>query len=370
MEETTALKTFGQAVKERRKQEALNQEQLSVKINQYLPDDHLDRFYQEKISKLERGDSRIKLTKEGVNAIQKALQLPDELTTSLLEELQSVEEADQQKNIGARIRVYEAGQLISKGASQEFQSYMGKYHCLFISTDSSNRMPVRGIFEVSAGEDRENQCIAHMTIYDKKGKPIKWYSGPFFINLHYRTWHCVLVGRDKQEVCMLTASHFNSTIHQNLLNVALVLTTSSGLQKRPTMHRLLLSRNRVTKKETLELVQAQLKLNSDNICISKSALDELQGDIEESILHAKTEKERKKYQAVLICIEKIRELGKKEEFYLMAESIIYDSNAIIQDKHLRGYVVSKIRAATDAMHYNKVSHTVQNICVDIIGGRK
>lgn len=169
---------------------------------------------------------------------------------------------------------------------------------------------------------------------------------------------------------MLTASHFNSTIHPNLLNVALALTTSSGLQKRPTMHRILLSRNRVSKKEALELIHAQLRLNTDNICISKSALDSLQKEIEESLHRAKAEKDRAKYQAVLVCIDKIREMGKKEEVYMMAESIIYDSNAIISDKQLRGFVVSKIRASSDSMSYNKISHTVQSICVDIVGGRK
>ena len=77
---------------------------------------------------------------------------------------------------------------------------------------------------------------------------------------------------------MLTASHFNSTIHPNLLNVAIALTTSSGIEKRPTMHRILISRKRIRNKETLELIQAQLCLNTDQICISKTALDALRAD--------------------------------------------------------------------------------------------
>lgn len=369
-EETVRLK-FGKALKRARKGKSLTQARLSGKINDYLPEGYSRKFGQERISMLERGVPELKLTKEDVEAIRKVLELPDDIVASLLAELQNTEKIETgKKGDTSQIKVYEAGQLVSRGTSLEFQPYLGKYHCLFISTDSSSTDLVRGLFEITPGEDESEQCTAYMTVYDKKGNEIKWYSGPFFINIHYRTWHCILVGRKKQEVCMLTASHFNSTIHPNLLNVALSLTTSSGLQKRPTMHRILLSRNRVSRKKDLELIQAQLRLNTDSICISKTALDSLQKDMEEALHEAKTEKERTKYQAVLVCIERIREMGKKEEFYMMAESIIYDSNEIIQDRHLRGFVVSKIRASTDSMRYNKISQTVQNICVDIIGGRK
>ncbi len=367
MTEEEVRLNFGQAVKKARKEKSLTQDRLSKKINEQFPDMQSERLYQERISQLERGV--LNLTKEHVDAIQEVLHLPEDDVAPILEQLENEQKLKTDKRI-VPIKVMETGKLISRGTSQEFQPYLGEYHCLFISTDSSSKEPVRGLLKITPGDDNSDQCTARVTVYDKKGKEIKWYSGPFFINTRYGTWHCILVGHKWQEICMLIASHFNSTIHPNLLNVALVLTTSSGLQKRPTMHRILFSRNRVSKKEALELVQAQLRLNTDNICISKTALDSLQADMEKALQGTKAEKKREKYQAVLTCIEKIREMGKKEEFYTMAESIIYDSNTIISDKQLRSYVVSKIRASTDSMNYNKISQTVQNICVDIVGGRK
>lgn len=370
MEKKTIREIFGAAAKDGRKVRKLTQFQMSRELNNYLPHDYTDCFYQEKLSRLERGDPKLTLTETDVIAVRDAFQLPDDIVAPILAELQSTVNQEPPQAETVRITIHEAGQLITKGTSSEFESYLGTYHCLFISTDSSSNVPVRGILEIVPGEGKFCQCTAYMTIQDKQGKDIKWYSGPFFINLHYRTWHCILVGSKRQEVCMLTASHFNSTIHPNLLNVAIALTTSSGIEKRPTMHRILISRKRIRNKETLELIQAQLCLNTDQICISKTALDALRADMEEKLQEAKTTKDFEKCQAVLTCIQQIVTLGKKEEYYIMDESIIYDTKSIIPDKRLRAFVVSKIRACADIMHYNKVSQTVQNICVDIIGGRK
>lgn len=310
------------------------------------------------------------LTETDILAVQQAFQLPENIVAPMLTEIQNTPDQSPPQSEAVQITIHEAGQLITSGTSTEFESYLGTYYCLFPSTDSSSNTPIRGVLEIVTNKGKSSQCTAHMTIQDKQGKAIKWYSGPFFINLHYRTWHCILVGSKKQEVCMLTASHFNSTIHPNLLNVAVALTTSSGIEKRPTMHRILISRKRIQNKESLALIQAQLCLNTDQICIPQTALEALRIDMENKLQKAKSEEHQNKYKAVLDCIQKIIEMGKKEEYYIMDESIIYDTKTDIPDKRLRAFAVSKIRSFSGMMPYNKVSQTVQNICVDIIGGRK
>lgn len=200
MEEETARMKFGEAVKTCRKRKSLTQDRLSRKINDQLLKGHSRQLYQEMISRLERGDSALKLAEEEVEAIQKFLELPDDIVAPLLDEIQSTARSETGKGKDtAQIKVCEAGQLISKDTNPEFQPYIGKYHCLFISTDSSSSNLVRGLFEITIGEDDSGQCVAHMTVYDKKGKEIKWYTGPFFINIHYRTWHCILVGEKSRK---------------------------------------------------------------------------------------------------------------------------------------------------------------------------
>ncbi len=368
MGDQSVREKFGAAVHRARKtHESWNQARLAEKINILLPEDHPFKFRQESISKLERGDSKLRLTGLAVQKIQELLELPDEFVIPLLKEVDSEEGRKTSKS--AHISIHEAGQLISKSTHTEFSSYFGDYYCMFNSTDSNNQKLIMGNLSIIGDNAEHNQCIAHMTLLDENGNEIKWYSGPFFINRHYRTWHCVLIGKEKQEICMLTSSYFNSTIEKNLLSVALVLTTSSGTQKRPTVHRMIISREPIRKVDW-SLIQAQLRLNSDTITISEAGLADLQKGAERDLQKARSENARKKFQAVLACTEKIKEMGKKDNLYVIDESIIYDSDAIIADKHLRSFVVSKIRSYTKDKYYNKISQTVQDICMDIITRRK
>lgn len=368
MDGQTLREKFGAAVRNARKSGTnWNQTRLAKEINALLPENCPIKFGQESISKLERGDPKLQLTELVVRRIQDLLNLPKEIVDPLLMEIGSEASPKLAKN--AYISIHEAGQLISKSSHIEFSSYFGDYYCMFNSTDSNNQKLIKGKLHIAGDDAGRGQCTAYMTLYDKDNAEIKWYSGPFFINLHYRTWHCILIGQEKQEICMLTSSHFNSTIEKNLLNVALVLTTSSGAQKRPTMHRMIISREPIRKADW-SLIQAQLRLNSDSITISETALENLQKETEKDLQKARSKNTRVKLQAILTCIEKIKELGKEDEFYVIDESIIYDSDTIITDKHLRSFVVSKIRSCTKEKYYNKISQTVQDICVDIITKRK
>lgn len=368
MDGQTLREKFGATVRNARKNGTnWNQTRLADEINSLLPENYPIKFGQESISKLERGNPKLQLTEFVVRRIQDLLKLPKEIVDPLLMEIGSEVSSKVAKN--AHISIREAGQIISKSSHIEFSSYFGDYYCIFNSTDSNDQKLIKGTLHITGDEAGHGQCTAYMTLYDKNNTEIKWYSGPFFINLHYRTWHCILIGQEKQEICMLTSSHFNSTIEKNLLNVALVLTTSSGAQKRPTMHRMIISREPIRKAD-LRLVRAQLRLNSDSITISETDLDNLQKEAEEDLQKARSKNTRAKLQAILTCIEKIKEIGKKDELYIIDESIIYDSDTIIADKHLRSFVVSKIRSCAKDKYYNKISQTVQDICVDIITRRK
>lgn len=387
MANPSELENFGNAVKAARLAAKRSQRQLSERVKSVLPQG-APRFYQEKLSKIERADRSLTLTKDEILTLQQVCKLEDTVVTPLLELLEKSEKAEgpeafeetgiiegpdptESPDWSIRIHVPEIGQLLSSVSSptSELAGYCGEYYSLFLSTDSADKRLVEGKLKIFQDQADPNLCSARMILYDQKRKPIKWYSGTCFINRHYRTWHCILIGHKKQEVCMLTASHFNATLRQNQFNMALALTTSAGSQKRPTVHRLFFSRNPIPKKDR-HLIQAQLLLNTDSICISENALLDLEKDTNLQIQKAKSKLERSEYQAVLAAIQKIRELGQKETYYTIDESIIYDAETIAANKRSRGFAVSRIRIRTGNVYYNKISQTVLEICTNILEKRK
>lgn len=168
---------------------------------------------------------------------------------------------------------------------------------------------------------------------------------------------------------MLIGSHFNITKGKNLLNVALVLTTSAGSQKRPTMHRMLFCRKELSSKQKSD-IHALLKLNTDKISISESRLNELEAEVKTKLGRLRRESSREKMRAILDCIEHIKENADREVYYKIDESIIYDSGMFSDDVKTRSLIVSALREYSGALFYNKVSNTVEEICKNLVGEHK
>lgn len=364
--EKAVREQFGEALLSARKQHGWSQTLLATKANRGLPGGEKP-FDQKKISNIELNKSNVRLTKAGIQVLQSVCQLPDDVVSPFLEIILSA--SMKKPTPSCPVSIQEKGQLICKvsGPSSDLGRYCGEYNCLFVSTDSASPSLVEGKLRISSDSDGGGNCFAYMTIYNNKKEEIKWYSGPFFLNQHYRTWHCILVGKVKQEICMLTATNFNATLRPNQYNMALCLTTSSGVEKRPTVHRLLISRKPIPKRAR-KLIQAQLRLNTDSICIEEDAIEELEKDAAQHLKAATSEKDSLKYQAVLNCIDRIRKT-RQRVYYTIDESIIYDSQEIAASKELRSFVVSEIRSYTRHTYYNKVSQTVLDICADIIEKR-
>lgn len=351
---------FGVAVRAARKDigRLWNQQRCSERINAQLPKDCKTHFNQKKLSRLELGDETLHITDIEVKAIAEVLCLEDSIVSPILNELNYRESNGKSIRPPFGIHLNEGGQIICNASHQELKAYLGSYNCVFFSTDSSVKEPVHGSLEIESGGSDNLPCIAHFKIFSKDGTPIKWYSGPFIINRHYRTWHCILIGQDKQEVCMLTASHFNATVHTNLMNIALAITTSAGTQKRPVVHRMLISRDKLSE-EKLRLLTSQLRLNTDKILISDEGLHSLED------LASKIEDSLEKY-VLEKCIALIRNEGTEVKYFRLDESLIYDTEKIDCSKEMKSWAVSQIRNYTDGEYYNKLSQTVHDICLNII----
>ncbi len=356
-------KEFGQLIRAKRREiyPSYNQDKFAKKVNALIESKHIFSFNQKKISRLELGDVSLKLTKDAIKALQKICKLQDDDIKPIMDELET--DAADNKSI-PNIIAYDKGNFIVDSKHPEFKSYLGDYHCVFFSTDSSVKKYVRALMNIYVDNQNSN-CNVKLTIYEGNDE-IKWYSGIFMINNYYNMWYCILIGDNKQEVCMLASAHSNHSIHNNFLNIALVITTSAGFQKRPTMHRMLLSRKKITGQK-LSLLLSQLKLNNDTITISENKLRQLEQDVKKHIETCTTESTKAKYEALYAGIQLIYKLGKKETYYTIDESIIYDSKQLSQDTKTRGFIVSTMRQSTDNDYYNKVSQTIHDICADIIG---
>lgn len=56
----------------------------------------------------------------------------------------------------------------------------------------------------------------------------------------------------------------------------------------------------------------------------------------------------------------------KESYYTIDESIIYDSSEITDNRTQRANIVSILRENSNSEYYNKISDTVEEICLNII----
>lgn len=340
----------------------MSQETLCNKVNAALKTRNSPfGLYQRKISRVERGDPAVILPEKTIQALQQICKLSDKVVKPYLELMKRIPDGQEEYEISA-VQIEECGQLLTKPHHSEFKGYIGKYYCYFYSTDSKNPKIVEGTLTIAANDTVS--CTAEVVLYEKS-HPIKRYVGQFALNRYYQMWYCILVGQERQEVCLLASYHFNSTIKKNLLNMALVLTTSAGMQKRPTMHRMLISRSKL-KKDALFLIQSQLMLNTDVITISEESLRCLEQRIADEEQKEADQKISSQYKALKDCVSYIKSNGKKKIYYQIDESIIYDSAAIVDDISLRSFVVATLRNNTDERFYNKISQTVQDICMNII----
>ncbi len=260
------------------------------------------------------------------------------------------------------IKVSEYEHLICKSSDKIFSQYFGTYNCLFYSTDSLNRKPIKGILTIKS-DTSTNQCKAEFQILDDKNI-IKEYEGVFMFNTHYSMWYCILVGKLKQEVCMLVAQHFKSTLKDNLFNIAFAITSSAGMKKRPTVHRMFISRKKIDI-DKIDLLLAQLKLNDDTIFISEDNILALEQSIKKELENSCDDTQKYRLGIVAECIERIKHC-KCEKYYRIDESELYDTHTICDDKVILGYAVSKIRQCTENKYYNKLSDTVHEICSEIM----
>ncbi len=236
--------------------------------------------------------------------------------------------------------------------SRFFQGYLGSYHVLFYKTSGSGNELVQGILCFQESDDKKTcKAIMHLPLENSKTNPesktVKVYIGDLVVSHATHAAYCCLTNTTIGEMCMLIFQHIFTSNSQVSTIMAASITTASGANRRPTVHRMCLSRNMVDD-ASLEYVKGQLLMNTADIYLTDAKLRFLLQcpDIPAS------------FKALL---QRSQEKGK---CYCIPEASLYDS---CLDEAEQQKLVSFVRANSLAPKYNKISKRTDEILYALIG---
>lgn len=168
--------------------------------------------------------------------------------------------------------------LVYNTDEDEFKGYLGRYVTYFFPTISGEEGLLQGelFFERSLSGE---YCAARYKLdtnkKDKKNEPIyKHYEGELVVSVRMSACYCCLYNHQIGEICFFVFHHMYLNNQDICCRLATAVTVSAGDNRRPAMHRILLSRRELSREE-LSVLQSQLLLNSTDILISAARYGEL-----------------------------------------------------------------------------------------------
>lgn len=334
---------FGKRMRIARNRTGLTQQELADELNKHLQKDQqgyaTEHFSQRKISQLETGDHTKYLSRNTLDVLAKLLKLSDADCNLALPE---TNENDNWISVASK------HYLLTKASSQEIKQHLGEYHCVFKSTETKCDAFIRSKMILSAAKDGSCNVTLELPVIEQNY--IKHYTGKFFINHHFDTCYIILCDNRWQEVCMLIAPWFKPTIRQNKFLTPLVLTTSAGENKRPTVHRMLISRE-ILEGELFELAKTQLLLNTDSIQITATKLAELKNVIEAEL---QSNPDSEYYRLAKKFCTIIEEEGTRETVIRIEEARLFDIEANCKSQILRSKATALVRQYSEGVYHNKI----------------
>jgi hypothetical protein len=223
-----------------------------------------------------------------------------------------------------------------------YAGYLGKYYCYFYPTISNEEELLTATLEFFPNviNNEEKVCDAKFTLdtkaFDENKQPIiKEYNGRLIISKPQTSCYCILSNPKIGEISMIAFHHryfFSQRLQCRLVNV---LTISAGDNRRPTVHRMLISRSELNE-ETKNLIKAELLMNNSEIIIREDCFEEIKKDLPHEVL-------------------KLFESGdiQKAQFYCFPE-IRIDSVNISKEARLKA--ILSLRGKSIANKNNKIGH--------------
>lgn len=245
-------------------------------------------------------------------------------------------------------------EFITDARNKAFRGYKGEYHIYFYSTKNEDYIH-NGKFKLSE-DPHDHSCVIDLSFktgeLDAEGNEItKYYTGPAYYSISMQTIYAELTSEEISEKSYLLF-HYDFLAYKNLeCRLAMAITVSSGTQRLPTAHRMLLTRKALNSEEKAYLC-GQLKLNSSEILISENAYREFLRDpalpnrFFEYFGDAESNAER--------FISNVA----KVDYYSFNESMISDSFLPKMDKMK---IICLLRKYSSAARYNKISDKAEEI---------
>lgn len=162
-------------------------------------------------------------------------------------------------------------------ALEAFQGYMGDYYVYFRSTVSYERGKIiKGRLSLTS-KKHENYCWAGLKlntgVVNNKNEPIfKYYKGEFIISNTVGTGYIFLVNEEAGEISVIAVRHRLFRTEPLKCRLAAVLTVCAGDEKVPTLHRMLLSREKVPDDELHKLLP-YLDFGDSKLIVLKEEFD-------------------------------------------------------------------------------------------------
>lgn len=177
--------------------------------------------------------------------------------------------------------IEESDSLIINATRQAFKGYINNnYNIYFLSTVSGATEIITGTISFSMSQS--DSCDVNLIIYTGKkdllGNSItKNYSGTMIISIPMSTCYCPLINIEIGELCFLEFHHMFLFNEQMVCRVGAALTVSSGENRRPTMHRLIISDYKfdINNENDKDFLFGQLRLNNKKILINEEDLSEI-----------------------------------------------------------------------------------------------
>ncbi len=193
--------------------------------------------------------------------------------------LDDTEELSAPSNVTERCE--EESMLITRADDKRMRPYMKTYHTYFFPTLSSDEGILSGKLRFYPSEDR-SKCMAHFSFktgkLDTLKQPIeKKYDGELVLSPMMSAAYCSLKNEGIGEISYILFSYMPILYETLKCRVALVLTSSAGSNRMPTVHRMIITEDAVSA-EGLEILQGQLYLNESEILISEVGLDKFLAD--------------------------------------------------------------------------------------------
>lgn len=164
-------------------------------------------------------------------------------------------------------------------AREAFQGYMGDYFTYFRSTVRYERDKIiKGILSI-AFKNRGDYCWAgfklNTGVLNEKKEPIfKYYEGQFIISNTLGTGYIFLVDEIVGEISVMAVRHRPFRTEPLECRLASVLTVCAGDERVPTLHRMLLSRERIPDK-ALNGLLPYLDFGDNKVIVSREDFDSI-----------------------------------------------------------------------------------------------